>query len=88
MTNCNYNNIGSIVSIKFTSQGPSEAALPHLHIHSLLMLHIPHGYTSGILILTVLQSIGIDANFLINVGIKCIDTGTEYIANDSIQHVV
>ena len=72
MTNCNYNNIGSIVSIKFTSQGPSEATLPHLHIHSLLMLHIPHGYTSGILILTVLQSIRIDANFLINVGIKCI----------------
>ena len=52
------------------------------------MLHIPHGYTSGILILTVLQSIGIDVNFLINVSIKCIDTATEYIANDSIQHVV
>ena len=88
MMNCNYNNIGSIVSIKFTSQGPSEAALPHLHIHSLLMLHIPHGYTSGILILTVLQSIGIEVNFLINVGINCVDTSTEYIANDSIQHVV
>ena len=52
------------------------------------MLHIPHGYTSGILILTVLQSIGIDVNFLISVGIKCIDTDTEYIANDSIQRVV
>ena len=52
------------------------------------MLHIPHGYTSGILILTVLQSIGIEVNLPINVGIKCIDTGTEYIGNDSIQHVV